>query len=407
MMEFRYRATDPEGQIVSGTIHTPDQDAAYTFLSEKGFHSIGLEPLASSVPSAVKASPLRGEDLIYFNEQWFTVVQARLPLPQALIAIAAGTDNPRIRLTLETIRRHLEAGYSLSDACDMESAAFSPVYRAMIRAGEASGNLPGVLVQLTHYSRRMVEFQGKIVETFAYPLTLIIAAFAVILFILTYVIPAYVKVFFEDGIASIEGMQHVTIMRIWAVMADFAVHHTPGIILTFMIIILGLLYLCLPLPLRYHQRPKWADAMRFRLPGFGTLFRAQSRARFFSTLSMLLEQQIMLPEALLLAGAAADNHAFTKAAQDMAAQVTAGTALAQAMEQPIFDKTTCWMVKQSEEQGQLPQTLATIADYQERFAETHGRWLLWMLGPMITIVIGAIVGLLFLGIYGPLTGYVE
>ena len=427
MVNYNFRGKDASGESVRGVLEAESIADALHRLRERGLTDlyVGLaispeeegttgnaamsEPPRTSAAqktTAAGASPstrthsLDWRQLAELNEQLLGLVRAGLPLAPSIAAMARYMSGRQGRAVAETLQRDIASGMSLAEALDRQPAAFPPLCRAMMRAGEASGSVEQVFVCLTDYSRAMAETRSRVIETITYPLVLIAAAFLLTLFMLIKVVPVFQGVLYADLMLYSEPAS--IIFKGWVALSNFADKHLSAILIGFALLFGGLIWLCVPRP-GGRMRWLWADALRLRMPLFGRLNTMGAMSQFCRALGMLVETRTPLPEALALASAASGNLAVEAAGMRAVTRIQAGAELGEALMQAgRFDASLCWLVQNGEHQNSLAETLHTLAGTYESNADRHRRWVLMLLGPVVTVIIGLFVGFMFFSVYGPL-----
>ena len=415
MANYDYRAVNETGNAVSGTVEADSAAEALRMLKEQGLREVYVgksanqpgPPVEESAPPLIK--PTRGprrnraldwNELAELNEQLLGLVRAGLPLAPSITAMARYMSGRQGRAVAKTLQSDVASGMSLAEALERQPAAFPPLCRAMMRAGEASGSVERVLSCLTDYSRAMAETRNRVVETITYPLVLVAAAFMLAMFMLVKVIPVFNDVLMNGFLEY--GRPATLIFGAWVYAAGFVGDHASAVFLAFVIVFAAVIWLCVPRP-GGRFRFLWADAFRLHMPLFGRLNSMGSMAQFCRALSMLVEARTPLPEALELAGAASGNLVIEAAGRRAMQQVKSGGELGESLIRAgHFDGSLCWLAQNGENQHTLAETLNTLAGTYESNAERQRSWVLMALGPVTTVVIGLFVGLMFFSVYGPL-----
>ncbi len=422
MANYDYRAVNGAGESVSGTVQADNTADALRMLKEQGLRDVYVgksanqpgppaeetgPPLEESAPPIIKPTlgSLRNQslgwsELAELNEQLLGLVRAGLPLAPSIAAMARYMSGRQGRGVAKTLERDVASGLSLADALDRQPAAFPPLCRAMMQAGEASGSVERVLSCLTDYSRAMAETRNRVVETITYPLVLVAAAFMLAMFMLVKVVPVFNEVLM-NGFLEYDRPAAV-LFGAWVSLSHFVDNHVQAVFIAFLIAFAAVIWLCVPRPAG-RLRFRWADAFRLHMPLFGRLNRMGAMSQFCRALGMLVEARTPLPEALELAGAASGNLVVEAAGRRAMEQVKGGGELGESLIRAgSFDASLCWLAQNGENQHTLAETLQTLAATYENNAERQRRWVLMALGPMTTVVLGLFVGLMFFSVYGPL-----
>ncbi|MCK5556840.1 MAG: type II secretion system F family protein, partial [Candidatus Hydrogenedentes bacterium] len=188
---FKYGGVDKDGKAVEGTMEEASAVRVTTILRERGLQVSAVDEVGKGPGFLRVKSRLTWDDLDLFNRQLLAITKSGLPLAPSLKALAEDIKSRRLKPVLEDIRSQIESGSTLEEAISRHPESFSPVYTSIIRAGERTGNLSGVLSHLSTYSARMVEMKNSIQEALAYPLVVLVAACGVVGFLLVKVVPVF------------------------------------------------------------------------------------------------------------------------------------------------------------------------------------------------------------------------
>ena len=401
MATFKYQAVNADNEPVEGTIDAASAHAAVAALREEGFQVNGIGEVGVSAGLPRIRQRLSWEDIALFNEQLLAITKSGLPLAGSLRAVARDLKSGRLRTVLEDVHRRLETGATLEEALGRHPISFPPVYLSLIRAGERTGNLPGVLSRLSAYAARMVETKHKLQEALAYPILVLVASFAVLGFLLVKIMPVYVGIYAEFN----KPLPVVT--RFWFGLGAFVRDHsTPALWVVAALVVA--LFLLKAFGRRSGRLALALDWLKLRLPLFGRLFAAVARARFSHTLGLLLSSQAPLPESLELAGAAAGNAVLVRAARQIAKDTSRGETIGKALANTkAFPHTFCWMVATGEERGDLETVLFNLADDCEREVARADALLAFMTGPVLILLLGAVILFMLISVYYPVVGIGE
>ena len=396
MAAFEYLALDAQGRQQKGSLEADSPRQARQLLREKQ-----LTPLQVKQAKARESrsdSPLSfghglsASDLALITRQLATLVQAALPIEEALRAAAAQTRTPKIKSMLLAVRARVLEGHSLAASLKEYPAAFPELYRATVAAGEHAGHLGLVLDQLADYTEQRQQSRQKIQLALLYPLILMVAALTIVGFLLGYVVPDVVKVFVNTG-------QSLPTLTRGLIAVSALVKHWGWLILLLLAGGLVLLRLWLRPPTR---RQRW-HALQLRLPLFGRLLRATQTARFASTLAILVRSGVPLVEALAIGAEVVSNLIIRSDVANATQRVREGGSLSRALEASRqFPPMMLHMIASGERSGELDQMLSRTARNQENdLAATIGL-LVGLFEPFMLVFMGAVVLVIVLAILLPI-----
>lgn len=286
MAHFSYRAVDLQGRTERSTLQADSARHARELLRERGLRPLACEALA--VPGLGRQLHLRQGELAQMARQLATLVQAALPLEEALAAVAEQSLRAKVRSLLLAVRTQVLEGQPLAGALGVFGCTFPELFRATVAAGEHAGRLGLVLEQLADYIEARQASARRIQMALVYPGILLCASLAIVGFLLGYVVPDVVAMF-TDGGRPLPALTHALISVSHAV-------RDHGIAALTMLCLAGIaLRVSLRRPL---WRLRWHSAL-LRLPVAGALWRAGEAARFASTLSIMGKSAVPLVEVVM------------------------------------------------------------------------------------------------------------
>src|SRR5687767_2087621 len=290
MSSFRFEAADSAGHIEKGLIEADSPVAARAALRARGLVPLAVDDIAGRHETRARRLQRRrfstGE-LALVTRQMASFLTAGLPVAQALGATIEQADVRAVREVIAAVRSDVFAGHRLAEALAQFPREFPDVYRATVAAGEDSGQLAGVMERLAAYLEEREALRGKVLTAFIYPALVTLVAFAIVVFLMTYVVPQVVEVFRSTR----QALPWPT--RILLLTSEFLRLAWPWLLVGAAGGLYGLrAWLRLP-----GRRLAW-DAMLLRLPLAGRISRAADSARFASTLAILTGAGVPLLTAL-------------------------------------------------------------------------------------------------------------
>ncbi len=356
MPAYEYKALDARGKQKQGVLEADAPRAVRQQLREKG----GLTPplaVEAAVEKQARSNPLssRGSlsaaDLALVTRQLATLIQSGIPVEQALSAAAQQSTKPRIRSMLIAIRAKVMEGYTLADSFgEFPPKAFPPrLYRSTVAAGEHAGHLDLVLNRLADYTESRQEARQKIQLAAIYPIILSVVAIAIVVFLLTYVVPDIIEVFLKQG-QELPGLT-VAMLSVSEFLGSFGVY----LLVLLVVAIIGFRF-ALTKPavrLKFHKR-------LLHLPLFAGMVRGVNTARYASTLSILTTSGVPLVEAMRIAGGEVlSNDYLRQELREAARKVSeGGGSLHRSLDQTgYFPPMMLHMIASGEASGELDSSL--------------------------------------------------
>ncbi|MCT7308581.1 type II secretion system inner membrane protein GspF [Ralstonia wenshanensis] len=395
MPAFRYEAADATGKTDKGVIEADSARQARTLLRARGLTPLLVDALGAQATKRGGSSfgkRLSAQENALVTRQLASLLVAGLPLDEALAALADQAERAYVGELLAAIRAEVVGGSSLSVALAQHPKDFPDIYRALVSAGEHSGNLGLVLSRLADYIESRNALTSKIKLAFTYPAIVTVVAFAIVIFLLSYVVPQVVSVFANTK----QKLPTLTIIMLW--LSDFV--RTWGWLAAIVLVVIGVLIRNLlkqpALRLSWH---KWL----LTAPLFGKLVRGYNTARFASTLAILTSAGVPILRGLQAAGETLNNVALKTNVEDASTRVREGTSLARALAaQNQFPPVLVHLIRSGEATGNLPAMLERAAQGEAQELERRTLFLTGLLEPALILTMGVVVLLIVLAVLMPI-----
>ena len=395
MPAFRYEAADATGKTDKGVIEADSARQARTLLRARGLTPLLVDVLGAQATKRSGSSfgkRLSAQENALVTRQLASLLVAGLPLDEALAALADQAERAYVGELLAAIRAEVVGGSSLSVALAQHPKDFPDIYRALVSAGEHSGNLGLVLSRLADYIESRNALTSKIKLAFTYPAIVTVVAFAIVIFLLSYVVPQVVSVFANTK----QKLPTLTIIMLW--LSDFV--RNWGWLAAIVLVAIGVLIRNLlrqpALRLSWH---KWL----LTAPLFGKLVRGYNTARFASTLAILTSAGVPILRGLQAAGETLNNVALKTNVEDASTRVREGTSLARALAaQNQFPPVLVHLIRSGEATGNLPAMLERAAQGEAQELERRTLFLTGLLEPALILTMGVVVLLIVLAVLMPI-----
>jgi len=402
---FDYIALDAKGKEKKGVIEGDAARQVRQLLRDRGLMPLEItESLkkdqgkqSGDKSGGLKASRLfqtsiSTTELALLTRQLATLIQAALPLDETLSAVANQTEKPRIKSMLYAIRSRVLEGHSLAAGLSDYPKVFPELYRATVAAGEQSGHLDTVLERLADYTESRQEIQGKVRQALIYPAFLSMFAIAIVVFMMTSIVPQVVSVFEDTG----QDLPGLTISLI--AMSDFVVDYGIFMLVALVAIVIGFQVL-LTKPafvMKYHL-------FLFRLPLIQRLVRGLNAALFTRTFSILTGSGVTVIEAMKISAKVVANLPMREAILQATDRVREGSGIKNALEHSkLFPPMTLQLIASGENSGKLEEMLERASVQLEREQVTLIAYIVGILEPVIILAMGLMVLLIVMGILLPI-----
>ena len=395
MPAYEYKALDARGKQKQGVVEADAPRAVRQQLREKGLTPLAVEPAVQKrTPSSPLSSggSLAAADLALITRQLATLIQSGIPIEQTLSATAQQTSKPRIRSMLIAIRAKVMEGYTLADSLGEFPKAFPRLYRSTVAAGEHAGHLDLVLNRLADYTENRQEARQKIQLAAIYPILLSFVAIAIVVFLLTYVVPDIIDVFLK------QGQELPALTQAMLAMSEFLSSYGIYLVILLFVAFMAFRY-ALTKPsfrMRFHKR-------LLHLPLFAGMVRGVNTARYASTLSILTTSGVPLVDAMRIAGEVLSNDYLRQELKEAARKVSEGGSLHRALDQSgYFPPMMLHMIASGEASGELDSMLERTATMQENTLQSKMAAIVGLFEPMMLLVMGVVVLIIVMAIMLPI-----
>jgi general secretion pathway protein F len=394
---FQYKAVSPAGEVQEGVLEASSTTAAVSRLQSMGLIPIRAQEAtaAKAAPGAAPSAPLfarrRGinqSDIGVMTRELATLLRAGLPLDRSFEILINLSGNPKLAELLGRIRNEVRGGSSLSKALDGHRGVFSRFYVNMIRAGEAGGSLPTVLLRLAEYMERAKALRDNVTASLTYPAFLAVISVAAVIILLGVVVPRFKPIFSGSG----RAIPEVTQLVLWA--GDAMRNYWWLMILA--AVALGWIVAS---RMRDPEARYRIDRFLVTAPVIGTLFTRIEMARFSRTLGTLLSNGVTLVGALGIVRETMANRWLAEAVGNVARELKEGRGLGRPMmETGRFPLLAVHMIQVGEETGRLDEMLMQVAETYDHEVEVAIRKVLALVQPVMIVLMAAVIGVIIMAI---------
>ena len=398
MPAFRYEAVDAGGATKKGVVNADSPRSARADLRTQGLTPLSVEQIAAQVDEAgVARSRGFGErlsqvELALFTRQLASLLEAGLPLEQAFTALLEQAERPYVRDLIASIRSEVIGGVAFSSALSRHPRDFAEIYRALVSSGEQIGQLSRVLSRLADYIERRNALVQKVRLAFTYPAIVTVVAFAIVIFLLTYVVPQIVSVFANTK----QKLPFLTVMML--AISDFV--RAYGIYVG--ILLIGAFWLWRRALRNPDLKRRWHTWL-LSAPVYGKFERSLNTARFASTLAITTGSGVPILRALETSRDTLSNVAMRELVEQATGSVREGVSLARALSaQKHFPPMLVHMIRAGEITGELPSMLERAANSQQADLERRTLTIAGLLEPVLILAMGLVVLLIVLAVLMPI-----
>ncbi|KAF0123062.1 MAG: type IV pilus assembly protein PilC [bacterium] len=356
-------------------------------------------------PSKIKAKPkdlfeniaffqpkVTENDLVIFTRQFSTMIDAGLPLVQALDILSSQQDNKTFKKILVQIKGDIEGGATFTDALKKHPNLFDELYVNLVAAGEVGGILDSILNRLAGYIEKTMKLKKKVKGAMVYPISILGVAVVVVVVLLLFVIPVFQKMFAEFGAALPAPTQIV--IKISEILKSSIIY------------IAGSLFVLVVAFKKFHNTEKGKtiiDDFVLKLPVFGPLIRKAAVAKFTRTLGTMISSGVPILDGLDITAKTAGNKTVERSIYYTKAGISEGRTIAEPLaESKVFPPMVVRMIAVGEATGALDAMLGKIADFYDDEVDAAVDTLTAMLEPMLMVFLGVVLGGLVIAMYLPI-----
>ena len=388
---FLWQGTNREGSRVKGQMQSFNDSLVKVQLRKQGINPISVRKKSDLFGKRKKK--ITAGDIAVFSRQMATMMQAGVPLVQALDIVGKGHENPSMGGMISEIRTEIEGGSTFAEALSKQPKHFDDLFVKLVDAGERSGALEALLDKIATYKEKTEAIKKKVKKALTYPAAVVVVAFIVTGILLYFVVPQFKELFVGFG-ADLPAFTNLVIRLSEFVQAKWW-------------LILGIIIAAGFAHAQCHRRfrgyRRMQDRILLRLPVVGDILDKSATARFARTLSTMFAAGVPLVDALDSVSRAAGNIVYEEAVQQMKDQVATGQQLQVSMAQVgVFPSMAVQMVAIGEESGALDSMCAKVADFYEDEVDNLVDNLSSLLEPLIMAVLGVLVGGLVVAMYLPI-----
>ena len=419
MPRFRYVAMDSKGAERQGVVDADSQSQAISAIRAKGLFPTKVTesggrggqkrgPAAQARTAQPKGKGMKGEiklprflrrrvkpkQLMVYTRQLATLVDAGLPLLRGITVLLKQERHPALREALVGMADSVEGGSTFSEALAGFPRIFDRLYVNMVRAGEAGGVLELVLTRLAEFMEKRERIKSRVRSAMVYPCVVLLAAIAILTFLMTTVIPKFAKIFSE--LLGGKGLPPLT---------QFVIG-VSNVVSKQWYVVVGVIVVLVILWKMWHRTATGAymlDRVKLKLPIFGSLYSKTAISRFSRTLGTLMSSGVPILQALNIVRDTAGNEVVSRAIQHLHDSVKEGDAMATPMSaSPIFPGMVVSMVDVGEETGALPEMLLRIADNYDEEVDRAVEAMTSIIEPVMIILLAVVVGTIVIAMFVPL-----
>jgi len=396
LISYRYVAATSQGKLIKGTIKATDEIETERLLIRQGYRPVSVEVVPSmfsleeALPTLFQVKP---RDVIVFSRQLATLLRSGISLMPALEILQGQVTTSRaFNRILESVINELRSGGSFSQVIAKHPKAFNEIYCRTVAVGEQTGNLEVVLERMADYLEKQTAVAKKIKGALTYPVMVLGVGLVVVGILMVVVLPQLTSMF------TTMNVELPLPTRILMGTADFVTTYPLYLLIAGAVLAIVVIWL-----VKQPTGRRLLDRMRLKAPLIGPPTLMGELARFSRTMSVLVSAGLSLQEIMELMPQSSNNRIIRDALSEVNERLLLGEGLSEPMSRiDIFPPLLVQMEVVGEESNTLDFTMGVVADFYEVTAEEKTTAMVGMLGPISTIGISLLVGLIALSVIMPM-----
>lgn len=390
-MQLTYKARDPMGRVIDGTLDASHKEEARERLTRDGFQVMSLAEGADEVGDLFPRRIAR-KDIIYLSTQLSIMVETGVTLASALNGVAEQEENPTLKTLLLDLRHRVESGEDFSAALARHPRHFDSTYIAMIRASEQTGSLGEMLERIAGYLQKEQETRSKVRGAMAYPGIMLLIAIGVTIFLLTFVLPKFQPLFNREGFVL------PTPTKVLLAMSGALLGYWQYWLLGTGSAIGGFIY-----GRRTLRGRMVLDWLKLRVPVMGSMNRKVALSRSVRTLGAMVQSGVSVLDAIELAAEVCGNYYYAQSWKRVLERVTQGEQICEVLRgDPLFPNTLVQMISAGESTGMLPEVLQKVSNHYDVEVDASLKTATSLIEPIMITIMGVVVGGIGMGLMLPI-----
>jgi type IV pilus assembly protein PilC len=398
MKRFEYKARDSKtGKMVKGAIQAENERTAGKLLIEQGFTPEKITEEDDSGFFARFQNKIRNKDKNVFTRQFATLIGAGLPLSNSLRVVAEQTENKPMRRLIEALLADVEAGRTLTQACQKYPDVFNNLYIALLRAGEASGTLDLSLVRLADQNEKDEKMMSDIRGALTYPAIILLVILAVLIFMVVVVVPQVENLYKDLG----KELPWATAFLVGV--SNFIVEQWYVVLIVTAVAIWFLIQFS-----KTEVGQRWLAIFKLNVPLFKGLFLRLYNSRFARTCQNLLSTGVSIQDSLKISGEAIGNIMVQEQIDIVMEKIKQGKPLSESIKErsyilPLIPQ----MASIGEQSGKIDEMLGKAALVYENELDEQIRTISKLIEPILMVVMALLVGFIVIAVLMPIYAIVS
>ena len=393
---YKYKAVDISGKVVEHTHQANTKEEVLKMIRDKGLTPIRIELEEQKSKDVGDISlfqkKVKVKDISIFCKQLYTMLNAGMPLSNALDVLGSQTENKVLRQTIKEVYSQVQTGAMLSQAMKKHRNIFPNLLITMVESGEMTGNLDSVLARMSEHFEKENKINSKIKGAMVYPTVLSVAAVGVVIFLLTFIMPTFTGMFTSSGV-ELPGPTKL-LMAISDALKNYWY--------IFIIVIGGALFI-IRRYIKTTTGKRQFDKFKLKIPVVGPSVTKIATSRFTRTLSTLMASGIPIVPAMETSASVTNHQVVIDGMEKVIEDVKKGLSISFLLKNmDFFPPMVISMVGIGEESGSMEDMLSKTADYYDEELDASIQKMLALLEPLLILFMGVIVGFIVISMMLPI-----
>lgn len=390
---YEYEAKSYDGRVIKGRMEANDELSVTSTLRQQNFYPVNIRLFKKGLNvDMVDLKKVTIKDISIFCRQFSVVITAGISILRGLEIVKQQTENKKLLGILNVVYEDVQMGKSLSTAMG-KHPEFPEMLKNMIEVGEASGTLDTILQRMAVYYDKEYKQQQKIRQALTYPIVVCIVAVAVVIFLVTKVIPSFISILSSNGSTSLPLPTRMVLG-----LSNFIRYKWYILVIIIALIVFGIKAM-----VKSEEGREKFDNFKLTMPLFGKINKKILTARFARTFGILMGSGVPLLQSIGICSNVVGNTVVRKVLDASRDDIKKGSSIADTLTKAnLFPMMLTQMIKIGEESGSLDDVLTKTSDFYDTEVETATAQLTTMIEPIIIIVLGVIVAFIILSIILPM-----
>ncbi|MGL4849464.1 MAG: type II secretion system F family protein [Clostridium sp.] len=398
MAIYKYKAKNMQGDVIEGSLEVASKELLMENIRSKGYFPIKIDMEKNSdMEINLFKKKINLKELSILSRQLGFLMRAGVPITKALEIAHEQSQNKRMKEILAKCSEEVNKGRSLSE-CLSDEKDFPKLMLNLIKAGEISGRLDTVMLELSEYYKKLYKQKQKINQATIYPKILVSFSIGVVAFLLAFVVPSFVKNLTSGG----GEIPFVT--QALVTIGDFMKNNMLFIILGVVALVF---FKMMVLDKNKDFRLKMGK-LKISFKGIGPLNKQIIAGRFASTFSILMASGVSVIETIEILGQVLENEYVEKRLQEAKEDIQKGNLIGKTVQDlDVFPLMLTQMITVGEETGVLDEIMVKTAEFYENEVEVAIEKMIAMIEPVLIISLAFVVLFIVLAIMMPLMSMID